>query len=271
MDEIVTRFAPSPTGLLHLGHALSALMGWQLARAAGGRWLVRMEDIDAGRCRAEYEAAILEDLAWLGLEPDGPVLRQSGRSAAYMQALDRLRGLGVIYPCQCTRADLAAAASAPQGPEGPLYPGSCRRRPAAPEGAAWRLDAGRAAALVGPLGFEDAVLGTVPVDAERLGDIIVARRDTGVAYHLAVVIDDAHQGVSDVVRGEDLRAATHPQRLLQALLGLPVPRYHHHRLIIGPDGKRLAKRSGGMTLAGLRQKGWSPAQILSEIRLFNIA
>jgi glutamyl-Q tRNA(Asp) synthetase len=271
MEEIVTRFAPSPTGLLHLGHAASALTGWQLARTAGGRWLVRMEDLDAGRSRPEYEAAILEDLAWLGLQPDGPVLRQSTRGAAYAEALARLRALGVIYPCQCTRADIAGAASAPQGPDGPLYPGTCRLRPASPQQAAWRLDVARAAALVGPLLFEDAALGRVAVVPALLGDIVVARRDAGVAYHLAVVVDDAHQGVSDVVRGDDLRPATHPQRLLQALLGLPAPRYHHHPLVCGPDGKRLAKRNHGMTLAGLRQNGRSPAQILAEIQQFQVA
>lgn len=265
---VVSRFAPSPTGRLHLGHVRSAWEGWRLARDAGGRWLVRMEDIDAGRCRAEYASAILEDLAWLGLVPDGPVLRQSARGAAYAQALTKLRALGVMYPCQCTRADLAGAASAPHGPDGPLYPGTCRLRPASPQRAAWRLDAARAAALVGPLVFEDAALGNVSVDPLLLGDIVVARRDTGVAYHLAVVVDDAYQGISDVVRGEDLRPATHPQRLLQALLGLPAPRYHHHPLVLGPDGKRLAKRDAGMTLAGLRQYGWSPAQILAKIRQF---
>jgi glutamyl-Q tRNA(Asp) synthetase len=266
MEEIVTRFAPSPTGLLHLGHAASALAGWQRARAAGGRWLVRLEDLDAGRCRADYASAILEDLAWLGLQSDGPVLRQSTRGAAYAAALAQLRALGVIYPCQCTRADIAGAASAPHGPDGPLYPGTCRLRPASAEGGAWRLDVARAAALTGPLAFEDAALGRVAVVPDLLGDIVVARRDAGPAYHLAVVVDDAHQCVTDVVRADDLRPATHPQRLLQALLGLPAPRYHHHALVRGPDGKRLAKRDGGTTIAGLRQNGWSPAQILAEIQ-----
>ena len=272
MGHITTRFAPSPTGRLHMGHALSALIGWRLARSGGGRWLVRMEDIDQGRCRPEYELGILEDLAWLGLVPDGPVVRQSERRAAYAQALDLLRALGVIYPCHCTRADLAAAASAPHfppiGPDGPLYPGTCRGRNLSADGAAWRLDAARAAALVGPLAFEDAALGVVPVDPLLLGDVVVARRDAGIAYHLAVVVDDGWQQVSDVVRGEDLRAATHVQRVLQALLGLPAPRYHHHRLVLGADGKRLAKRDESMTIAALRARGWSPTQIFTELEKF---
>lgn len=263
-DKLVrTRFAPSPTGRLHLGHALSALLGWRLARAAGGQWLVRMEDIDEGRCRPVFEAGILEDLAWLGLVPDGPVLRQSERRDAYGAALDRLRALGVIYPCQCTRADLAAAAGAPQGPDGPLYPGTCRDKPAWSEGAAWRLDAARAARLTGPLFFEDAGAGRIAVDAGLLGDIVVARRDAGTAYHLAVVIDDAYQGITHVVRGEDLLPACHGQRLLQAALGLPAVRYHHHPLLLGPDGKRLAKRDHSMTVADMRARGLSAAEVLA--------
>jgi len=234
-----------------------------------------MEDIDAGRCKPEHEAGIMADLAWLGLVPGGPVLRQSDRRPAYAKALDRLRALGVIYPCHCTRADLAAAASAPHlpltGPDGPLYPGTCRLTPVPPQGAAWRLDAARAAARAGPLAFEDATLGRVTVDPQLLGDIAVSRRDAGIAYHLAVVVDDAYQLVTDVVRGQDLRPATHPQRLLQALLGLPAPRYHHHPLITDPDGKRLAKRDAGMTIAGLRAQGWSPAQIFSSLENFRLA
>jgi glutamyl-Q tRNA(Asp) synthetase len=270
MDEIVTRFAPSPTGHLHLGHAASALYGWRLARAHSGRWLVRMEDLDADRCRPDFEAAILEDLAWLGLIPDGPVLRQSTRAAAHADALAKLRALGVVYPCQCSRADIAAASTAPHdlliGPDGPLYPGTCRRRPASTENAAWRLDTARAAARTGPLAFEDAALGTVAVVPDLLGDIVVARRDAGLAYHLAVVVDDAHQRVTDVVRGEDLRPATHPQRLLQALLGLPTPRYHHHGLVWGPDGKRLAKRDAALALATLRARGVTPEQVIAEVQ-----
>ena len=264
MGHITTRFAPSPTGGLHLGHALSAVIGWHLARATGGQWQVRMEDLDTSRCRPEHDDAILADLAWLGLVPDGPVLRQSTRHPAYAAALAQLRSLGVIYPCQCTRADITTAANAPHGPDGPLYPGTCRTTPASPQGAAWRLDIARATALAGPLGFEDASLGTVPITPHLLGDITIARRDGAPAYHLAVVVDDAHQNVTDVVRGQDLRPATHPQRLLQALLGLPAPRYHHHPLVTGPDGKRLAKRNHAATLAAHRAAGQSPAMLRTQ-------
>jgi glutamyl-Q tRNA(Asp) synthetase len=257
---ITTRFAPSPTGLLHLGHAVSALLGWRLARGAGGRFILRIEDIDTTRCRPAFEAAIFEDLAWLGLDWDGPVLRQSERLPLYAEALARLRGLGVVYPCFCTRADIAAAGGAPQGPEGPLYPGTCRGLGAAAIAAqagtpAWRLDVAKASALAGPLPWEDATAGVMTARPERLGDIVLARRDIGAAYHLAVVVDDAAQGITDVVRGVDLFEATHVQRLLQALLGLPTPRYHHHALVTGADGKRLAKRDGGSTIAAARAAG----------------
>jgi glutamyl-Q tRNA(Asp) synthetase len=260
---IATRFAPSPTGLLHLGHALSALLGWRLARAAGGRFVLRIEDIDPTRCRPAFEAAILEDLAWLGIDWDGPVLRQSERLPLYAEALERLRALGVVYPCFCSRADIAAAGGAPQGPEGPLYPGTCRgwgaEAIAARAGTpAWRIDVAKAAALAGPLVWEDATAGVMAAQPERLGDIVLARRDIGAAYNLAVVVDDAAQGITDVVRGVDLFEATHVQRLLQALLGLPVPRYHHHALVTGPDGKRLAKRDGGSTIAAARAAGEDP-------------
>ncbi|WP_416907624.1 MAG: tRNA glutamyl-Q(34) synthetase GluQRS [Polymorphobacter sp.] len=266
-----TRFAPSPTGRLHLGHVRSAWEGWRLARAAGGQWLMRMEDIDEGRCRPAFEAGIFEDLAWLGLDWDEPVVRQSARRDSYRDALARLRDMGLIYPCVCTRADIAAAVSAPHfgrmGPEGPLYPGTCRGR-GVPEGggldgAAWRLDAARAAAMLGDLRFEDARAGEVLVEPGLLGDFVVARRDAGVAYHLAVVVDDAHQQVSDVVRGEDLLPACHGQRLLQAALGLPAVRYHHHPLLLGPDGKRLAKRDHSMTVADMRARGLSAAEVLA--------
>lgn len=262
---IVTRFAPSPTGLLHLGHALSALTGWQLAREAGGRFLLRIEDLDSGRCRPEFEAAILADLAWLGLDWDGPVWRQSQRRGAYDAALDRLRVLGVVYPCVCTRADVAAAATAPHGPEGPRYPGTCRGRDAVSGDFAWRLDAARAAALAGPLRFHDAGAGTIAVDPLLLGDVVVARRDIGAAYHLAVVVDDAAQGVTEVVRGDDLLAACHVQRLLQALLGLAEPRYRHHPLVTDADGRRLAKRDRAATFAALRDAGVDPARLRAAL------
>ncbi len=269
-NSITTRFAPSPTGLLHRGHAASAMAAWRLARAAGGRFILRIEDIDSTRCRPEFESAILADLAWLGLDWDGPVWRQSERTPVYRAALDRLIEMGLAYPCFCTRADIAAAASAPHGPEGPVYPGTCRSLDAATracrlaaEPAAWRLDVAAALARSGPLRWHDATQGWQRV-AVAEGDFVIARRDIGTAYALAVVVDDAAQGVTDVVRGQDLFTATHGQRLLQALLGLPTPRYHHHPLLLGADGRRLAKRDAGETLAALRAKGVTPAEILAS-------
>jgi glutamyl-Q tRNA(Asp) synthetase len=264
--EFATRFAPSPTGLLHLGHAFSALTGWRMARAAGGRFVLRIEDIDQTRCRPGFEAAIFTDLAWLGIDWDGPVWRQSERLPVYADALARLQALGVVYPCFCTRADIATAGGAPQGPEGPLYPGTCRGLAAdaiasRASDPAWRLDVAKAMAMAGPLDWQDSTAGVMAAAPERLGDIVVARRDIGAAYHLAVVVDDAAQGISDVVRGRDLFEATHVQRLLQALLGLPAPRYHHHPLVTGSDGKRLAKRDGGSTIAAARAAGADPVAL----------
>lgn len=296
--EVVTRFAPSPTGRLHLGHGLSAVRAFDLARAAGGRFLLRIEDIDGTRSRLEHVDAILADLAWLGLDWEGPVF-QSPRLHLYAAALERLKGLGLVYPCFCTRAEIAAAsASAPHGVE-PVYPGTCRGLPdpdlSRPH--CWRLDVGRALALLPgtgrrtaaagrgggapPLGeapaasplhhptasggpppgaredlcWHDATAGWVRADPARHGDVILARKDAPASYHLAVTVDDAAQGVTDVVRGMDLFAATDIHRLLQALLGLPTPRYHHHRLLTGPDGARLAKRHGAPTLEALRLAG----------------
>lgn len=274
-NAITTRFAPSPTGLLHRGHAFSAVTAWRLARANNGRFILRLEDIDTTRCRPEYEAAILQDLAWLGLDWDGPVWRQSERGAIYRAALDRLVGMGVAYPCFCTRkeilADIAAAVAAPHGPEGPLYPGTCRHLPAderarrlAAERPAWRLDVAAALAITGPLTWHDSHAGWQQANALAGGDFVVARRDVGTAYALAVVVDDAAQGITDVVRGVDLFEATHGQRLLQALLGLPTPRYHHHPLILGADGRRLAKRDAGETLRALRERGAHPEAIISQ-------
>jgi glutamyl-Q tRNA(Asp) synthetase len=268
----ITRFAPSPTGLLHRGHAFSAVTAWRMARESGGRFILRMEDIDTTRCRPEFEAAILEDLAWLGLDWDGPVWRQSERTPVYRAALDRLVEIGVAYPCFCTRSDIAAAVAAPHGPEGPIYPGTCRHLPPdervrrlASETPAWRLDVAAALARTGPLTWHDRHAGLQQADPLAGGDIVVARRDVGTAYALAVVVDDAAQGVTDVVRGVDLFEATHVQRLLQALLGLPTPRYHHHPLILGADGKRLAKRDAGETLRALREHGMQPAEMISRI------
>ncbi|MBM3583449.1 MAG: tRNA glutamyl-Q(34) synthetase GluQRS [Alphaproteobacteria bacterium] len=269
MAGIVTRFAPSPTGPLHLGSAFAALFAERAAREAGGMFLLRIEDLDFTRCRPEHEAAILEDLAWLGIAWDGPVRRQSEHLSDFAQALERLHGQGVVYPCFCTRGDVLRAATAPHGPEGPVYPGTCRHldaatreaRIAAGHGHAFRLDLARALALTGPLGWTDRDAGPQTARPELFGDIVVARRDIGTSYHVAVVVDDALQGVTLVTRGEDLFAATHVQRVLQALLGLAPPAYHHHRLILDDAGQRLAKRAPSATLGGLRATGQTPAQV----------
>ncbi|HEY3148916.1 MAG TPA: tRNA glutamyl-Q(34) synthetase GluQRS [Dongiaceae bacterium] len=266
---IVTRFAPSPTGRLHLGHAHSALVGWHRARAESGRFLLRIEDIDPARCRPEFEAAILEDLAWLGLDWDGPVRRQSEHLADYAAALDRLRGLALIYPCFCSRKDIAAAVNAPHGPEGPVYPGTCRNLPADLARArqergdpyALRLDVAKAKNQTGPISFEDERAGVVEADPEALGDVVLARRDAPASYHLCVTLDDHLQGVSLVTRGVDLFHATHIHRLLQAVLGLNVPTYAHHLLLTNAAGERLSKRDGAASLQMLRRAGHSAAEV----------
>jgi glutamyl-Q tRNA(Asp) synthetase len=266
---IVTRFAPSPTGRLHLGHAFAALYAWRRAREAGGRFLLRIEDIDEGRCREEFVAAILEDLAWLGLDWDGEVRRQSRHLADYRAALGRLEAAGLLYPCFCTRADIARALDAPQGPEGPVYPGACRALSAAERAAriaagsayALRLDVAKALAQTGPLAWTDEAAGTIAADPTAQGDVVLARKDAPTSYHLAVTADDAAQGVSLVTRGADLFAATHIHRLLQALLGLPTPLYRHHPLVTDPGGRRLAKRDRALTLAALRQSGRTAADV----------
>ncbi|MEM1343651.1 MAG: tRNA glutamyl-Q(34) synthetase GluQRS [Pseudomonadota bacterium] len=284
---MVERFAPSPTGALHLGHAYSALLAWQGARSAGGRFLLRLEDLDRGRSRPEYAKAILHDLAWLGLDWDGPVLCQSLRLAAYALALERLSAAGLVYRCTCTRRDIAEAASAPQegvpaGPDGPVYPGTCRNTAPAPDTpAALRLDMRTAIAHLGGAGCVAALwydeIGSGPngergryhLDPEALvetiGDIVVRRRDGTPAYHLAVTIDDAYQNVSHVTRGQDLFSATPIHRLLQALLGLDVPVWRHHRLIRDETGRRLAKRNNARALASLRAAGESPASIRARL------
>jgi glutamyl-Q tRNA(Asp) synthetase len=271
---IVTRFAPSPTGYLHLGHAYAAMV----AHDVGNRFLLRIEDIDRARCKPEFEAAIFEDLAWLGLDWETPVLRQSERAAAYRAALDLLNVRGLIYPCFCTRKDIAdeiaRAGAAPHGAEGPLYPGICRdltegvrsERIASGLPYALRLDAAKAAALTGPLSFREH--GTrVIVDPVSLGDVVLARKEMSTAYHLAVVVDDAYQGVTLVTRGKDLLPATHVQRLLQALLDLPEPGYAHHRLIADAEGKKFSKRDHAMTLKDLRANGTTPAAIRARLCL----
>ena len=276
--SVVTRFAPSPTGRLHLGHAYAAIYAWQAAHEAGGRFLLRIEDIDATRCRPEFVAAIFEDLAWLGLDWETPVRHQSEHMAQYRAALDRLRARDLLYPCFCTRADIRAeiarASSAPHAPaspgsEGPVYPGTCRRRAESDRRAritrgdtfALRLDVAAALGVTGPLVWRDRKRGTITAEPKIFGDVVLARKETPASYHLAVTLDDNIQGVTLVTRGEDLFAATHIHRLLQALLGLDTPEYDHHRLIAGTDGARLAKRAGAPTLESLRAAGRTPAEI----------
>ena len=263
----VTRFAPSPTGRLHPGHAYSALLAHDYAREREGSFLLRIEDIDPGRARAEYVDGILEDMLWLGLEWDDEIVYQSERLDLYAAALARLQEMGLLYPCFCTRADIAASVAAPHGPEGALYPGTCRglANPDRTQPHAWRLDVARAMARTGPLAWTDHGV-AVAATPEQLGDVVLARKDAPASYHLAVTVDDAAQGVSDVVRGRDLFASTHVHRLLQALLDLPVPHYHHHRLLTDAAGERLAKRHGAPTLADLRAAGADPAAFVEALR-----
>lgn len=252
---VVTRFAPSPTGRLHLGHAASAIRAHDFARTRGGRFVLRIEDIDGTRSRPEHVAAILDDLRWLGLEWDELVI-QSERLAHYAAGLERLKAMRLVYPCVCTRAEIAASASAPQGVANPAYPGTCRIDPPSLDRPhCWRLDMAAALAATGPLTWHDATAGVVAADPRPQGDVVLARKDAPSSYHLAVTLDDAAQGVTDVVRGVDLFAATHVHRVLQALLGLPVPAYHHHPLVTGTDGRRLAKRDGAPTLEARRLAG----------------
>jgi glutamyl-Q tRNA(Asp) synthetase len=274
MAGYVTRFAPSPTGPLHLGHAFSALTAWDRARAADGVFLLRIEDIDRARCRALWEEALCDDLRWLGLDWPTPVIRQSGRIAAYTDALTQLDRAGLIYPCHCSRADIRTAMSAPQesavGPDGPVYPGTCRGRTMADAGPgdAIRLDMARAMQDLEGIFFHE----TGPLSAgvhlldpdfllSRIGDAVLSRRDMGTSYHLSVVVDDAAQKVTEVVRGHDLFEATFLHVLLQRLLRLPTPAYHHHRLIRDEQGKRLAKRDDARAIALYRGEGATPADI----------
>ena len=278
VTQPVFRFAPSPNGRLHLGHAYSALLNAELAAAWDGRFLLRIEDIDVTRCRSDYEAAILADLAWLGLSWEVPVRRQSEHRAEYAAALNRLKARGLVYPCFCSRKDIARAATAEEGrsgmtppcdPDGaPLYPGTCRglerdilnARIGAGELHAWRLDMARALRQrPGPHAYGRFDLTgrtqTRPAEPARWGDAVVARKDIGTSYHLAVVLDDAVQGVTHVVRGRDLEAATDLHVLLQALLGLPSPLYHHHDLIRDGEGQKLSKSLSSEALADLRASG----------------
>ncbi|MGH8206122.1 MAG: tRNA glutamyl-Q(34) synthetase GluQRS [Steroidobacteraceae bacterium] len=279
---LTTRFAPSPTGLLHLGHAFAALVAADAAQ--GGRFVLRIEDLDRGRARAEYEQAICEDLRWLGLSWHEPLLRQSERSGAYRAALAQLAAREVLYPCFCTRAQIAAeiarALEAPQGPEAAaVYPRTCRALTAAEReqriasGApyALRLDTARAAEALPALTFAecgagpDGQHGPIAVQPSLLGDVVLARKDVPASYHLAVVVDDAFQDITLVTRGNDLYAATHVQRLLQALLGLPAPRYAHHRLILDAQGQKLSKRDRAISLRSLREGGASAQDIRQRL------
>jgi len=287
--SFVTRFAPSPTGLLHLGHAYSAILAHDAARSAGGVFLLRIEDIDATRCRPEFDAAIQHDLAWLGLGWPLPVRRQSEHLADYAAALEKLRALGVVYRCFLTRKKIAAASlSAPhgagEGADGVIYTGPSYQMSADEEQSliargesfAWRLSIKYSQDLLGEdfarLVFVEREDGSndereIAARPQILGDVILGRKDTPTSYHLSVVHDDALQGVTHIIRGEDLRASTHIHVLLQKLLGLPTPVYEHHRLLTGPDGKRYAKRDQSLTLAALREAGVSPADIRSRIGL----
>jgi len=297
----VFRFAPSPNGFLHLGHAFSALLNFELARECGGRLLLRIEDIDVLRARPEFEAAIYEDLAWLGLDWERPVRKQSEHFGDYLAALERLEALGLLYPCNCRRADIARAApkDGPRDPDGAqLYPGTCRDRARPPirevlrkGGVALRLDMARALTMtqpslraersnpgaacdpwiasptarndgVGapPLTWREFGVGDVAARPEQWGDVVLARKDTPTSYHLAVVVDDALQGVTDVVRGEDLFHATSLHRLLQRLLGLPAPNYRHHELLLDARGEKLSKSRGCKTLRELRAEGVTPRE-----------
>jgi len=277
--SFITRFAPSPTGPLHLGHAYSAMLAHDRARAAGGTFLLRIDDLDRARCRAAWEAQIVDDLHWLGLDWPHPVMRQSERLPRYRAALQILWDMGLLYPCSCTRADIRAAAAAPQegaalhGPDGVIYPGTCR--PASPPGGAMprdavlRLDMARATArLDAPLSYREQGRTIEPHDlTTHVGDVVLARRDMGASYHLAVVLDDADQSVTDVIRGADLREATQIHVLLQRLLGLPTPAYAHHRLIRDEAGKRLAKRDDARAIATWRAQGDTPADIRAMVGL----
>jgi glutamyl-Q tRNA(Asp) synthetase len=269
---VVTRFAPSPTGRLHLGHAFSAVQAHDFARARGGRFLLRIEDIDGTRSRPEHVAGIIEDLGWLGLARDGPPVLQSERLPLYGAALDRLKAQGLAYPCFCTRAEIAreiAESGAAPHEAGPVYPGTCRGIDASArmdEPHAWRLDMAAAAARAGSLVWTDLDAGEIAADPLVQGDVVIARKDAPVSYHLAVTVDDAAQGITHVIRGQDLFAATHIHRLLQALLDLPTPLYRHHRLLCESDGQRLAKRNGATSLADLRAQGADPAQLLAQLR-----
>jgi glutamyl-Q tRNA(Asp) synthetase len=274
----VTRFAPSPTGPLHLGHAYSALLAHDMARAAGGTFLLRIEDIDRARSRPQWEAQIYKDLQWLGVAWDGAVMRQSTRLPAYDAALRDLWARGLLYPCTCSRRDIETATSAPQegvatGPDGPVYPGTCRCVPRGtrPKDSALRLNIAAVAARTTFVETGEGRVGDVTTAAQdynqTIGDVVLARRDMGTSYHLSVVLDDAAHGVTHVLRGADLAEATRIHVLLQRVMGLPTPIYHHHRLIRDENGKRLAKRDDARALSKYRSEGATPADIRALVGL----
>ncbi len=272
IQPLATRFAPSPTGLLHLGHGLSVLLAHQWARENGGKFLLRFDDIDAGRVRDAYYAATITDLAWLGVEADAPPVRQSSRLQLYAAALEKLRDMGLAYPCFCSRKDLAQSAAAPHGPA-PIYPGTCRNlapdaaaaRLAAGDLPAWRLDMAAATTRTGPIIWHDMAGGAHTANAAAHGDIVLARRDAPTSYHLSSTIDDAEMGISHVVRGHDLLDATDVHRLLQALLTLPTPIYQHHALIGDAMGRRLAKRDGAAGLTAMRDAGVDGLRLAADL------
>lgn len=262
---IRTRFAPSPNGPLHLGHAFSAIVAHDLAAREGGQFLVRIEDIDGTRSRSEFARQALDDLAWLGLEWHGEPVRQSQRLASYAEAAGRLREMGLLYPCRCTRAEIAAAASR-RGPDGPVYPGTCKHSAVDPAGAAWRLDMAAAIEQAGPLEWIDEIAGPQQADPGRFGDVVLVRKDEPASYHLAATLDDAADAVTHVTRGRDLFEASHVHRLLQALLGLPVPVWHHHPLLVEADGRKLAKRRGSPSLTDRRLAGEDGKALATALR-----
>jgi glutamyl-Q tRNA(Asp) synthetase len=267
---IVTRFAPSPTGRLHLGHAYSAVLGHQHARRSGGEFLLRIEDLDQTRCRPEFVDGIIEDLQWLGLEWDPPILVQSKRTALYAAALDELKARGLAFACFCTRADIAQSLTAPHGDAATSYPGTCRslvddpeRRTTTPH--CWRLNSAKALQLTGLPSWTESNGACLSARAADIGDAILARKDAPASYHLSCVVDDSASGVTTVVRGADLRPSTPIQRLLQMLLGLPEPIYLHHPLVAHADGRRLAKRDLAPTLAAMRESGVDGAALAAEL------
>ncbi|PHR16615.1 MAG: tRNA glutamyl-Q(34) synthetase GluQRS [Sphingopyxis sp.] len=274
--DVVVRFAPSPNGLLHLGHAYAAMMAHDFARQRGGQFLLRIEDIDAGRSRPEFVTAILEDLRWLGLNWESEVIFQSERLDSYAAAAERLKAMGLLYPCFCSRADLRQLqeeGALADGPDGPIYPGTCKHldpaiamKRVANEPHSWRLDVEKAVGISGPLQWMDERHGKQIATPERLGDVILVPKESPVAYHLAVTVDDARDGITHVVRGDDLFASTAIHRLLQALLELPTPLYFHHRLLLDETGRKLSKSRESASLSVLRSDGVSGHELMHNLR-----